>query len=104
MFQALADRQRTPLFVLDFLDRAAALVVVGNRQQGIGALRGTVEHHVLDLLAQYCRDLVIDLQLPGVDDTHGQAILDRVVEEHRVNRLAHRVVAAERERDVGHPA
>ncbi len=67
-------------------------------------MRGAVEHHVLDLFAQGGRDLVVDLQLAGVDDTHGQAVLDRVVEEHRVDGLAHRVVAAERERHVGHAA
>ena len=67
-------------------------------------MRGAVEHHVLDLFAQVGGDLVVDLQLAGVDDTHGQAVLDRVVEEHRVDRLAHRVVATERERHVGHTA
>lgn len=65
---------------------------------------GTVEHHVLDLFTQGSRDLVIDLQLAGVDDTHGQAVLDRVVQEHRVDGFTHRVVATERERHVGHTA
>ncbi len=104
VFQALAHRQRAPGFILDFLDAAVATVVVGDGQQGLGAVRRTVEHHVLDLLAQLGGDLVVDLQLAGVDDAHGQAVLDGVVEEHRVDRLAHRVVAAERERHVGHAA
>ena len=46
------------------------------------------------------RDLVVDAELAGVDDAHRQPGADRVVEEHRVDRLAHRVVAAEGEGDV----
>ncbi len=46
------------------------------------------------------RNLFVDRQLAGVDDAHVQAGLDRVVQERRVHRLAHHVVAAERERDV----
>src|SRR5690606_28862103 len=64
----------------------------------------TVEDHVLDLVPQRGGNLVVDLQLAGVDDTHLQAGLDRVIEEYRVDRLAHRVVAAEGEGHVGHAA
>ncbi len=35
--------------------------------------------------------------MTGVDDTHGQAVADRVQQKHRVDRLAYRVVAAKRE-------
>ena len=45
-------------------------------------------------------DLVVDLERAGVDDAHVHAGRDRVVQEDRVDRLAHRVVAAEGERDV----
>lgn len=65
---------------------------------------GAVEDHVFDGVAQFHRDLVVDLQLAGVDDTHGQAVADRIQQEHRVNRLTHRVVATERERHVRHAA
>jgi hypothetical protein len=50
------------------------------------------------------RQVVVDGQLAGVDDAHVHAGLDGVVQEHGVDRLAHRVVAAERERHVGHAA
>ena len=40
----------------------------------------------------------------GVDDAHVHAGLDGVVKEHRMDRLAHRVVAAKREGDVGDAA
>ena len=51
-------------------------------------------------LAQLRVDVVVDGELAGVDDAHVHARLDGVVEEHRVHRLAHRLVAAERERQV----
>ena len=59
-----------------------------------------VEHHVLAGLAQLRIEIVVDRHLPGIDDAHVHAGLDGVIEEHRVHRLAHRLVAAERERQV----
>ena len=59
-----------------------------------------VEDDVLAQLAQLGWNVVVERQLPGVDDAHVHAGLDGVVEEHRVHRLAHRLVAAERERQV----
>ncbi|MNK86739.1 hypothetical protein D3C87_1066570 [compost metagenome] len=104
VLQALVDVPVAPLFGLGFLDAAVALVLVGNGEEGVGAFRGAVKDHVFHGVAQFCRDLVVDLQLTGVDDAHGQAGTDRVQQEHRVDRLAHRVVATERERHVGHAA
>ena len=56
------------------------------------------------MLAQVRRDLLVDVQLPGVDDRHVQAGADRVVEEGRVHRPADRLVTAEGEGDVAHAA
>ena len=104
MFQALVDRPATPFLGLCFLDTAVALVLVGDGEEGVGAFRGAVEDHVLDGVTQLRGDLVVDFQLAGVDDTHAQAVADRVQQEYRVDRLAHRIVAAERERHVGDAA
>ena len=84
--------------------RASALVLFGDLQQALGRVRAAVEHHVLDALAQFGIEVVVDRQRAGVDDAHVHAGLDRVVQEHRVDRLAHGVVAAERERHVGDAA
>ncbi len=102
VFQTLIDRPAAPFFGFGFLDAAITLELVGNRQQRIGALRVAVEHHVFDTVTQFSGDLVVDLELPGVDDAHAQAIADRMQQEHRVDRFTYRVVAAERERHVGH--
>ncbi len=63
-----------------------------------------VEDHVLAQLAQLGLDVVVDGDLPGVDDGHVEAGADGVIQEHRVHRLAHALVAAERERQVGDAA
>ena len=59
-----------------------------------------VEHHVLAGLAQLRIEVVVHRDLAGVDDAHIHAGLDGVIEEHRVHRLAHALVAAEGERQV----
>ena len=50
------------------------------------------------------RQTVIDGQLTGIDDTHIHAGADGVVEEYRVDRLAHRVVARKEKGHVGDAA
>ena len=85
------------------LDRRALLLLadrLGEGHQPLGRVGPPVEQHVLDVLEQVLRDLLVDGELLGVDDPHVEAGADRVVEEGRVHRLAHRVLAAERERDV----
>ena len=75
------------------------------RRQVEQPLRGVgpaVEDHVLDPLAELRLDVVVDRQDAGVDDRHVEAGRDGVIEEDRVDRLAHPVVATERERDVRH--
>jgi hypothetical protein len=81
-----------------------ALDRFGEADQTVGGIRVAVEHDVFDQRAQLGRDFVVDAQLPGVDDAHVHAGLDRVVEEYGVDRLAHRLVATERERHVGDAA
>ena len=77
---------------------------LGELGQPVGRVGPAVEQHVLDALEQVLGDLLVDLELAGVDDAHVQPGLDRVVEEGGVHRLADHVVAAERERDVAHAA
>ncbi len=72
--------------------------------QPVGRVGPAVEHDVLDVLEQVLGDLLVDLELAGVDDAHVEAGLDGVVEEGGVHRLAHDLVAAEAERDVADAA
>ena len=64
---------------------------------GVLAVRApAIEDHVLHRSLQLRVELVVDTELAGVDDAHGHPGLDRVIQEHGVDRLAHRVVAAKR--------
>ncbi len=78
----------------------AALGGFGHLDQALAGIGAAVEHHVFHALAQLGLEVVVDAHHAGVDDAHVHARLDRVVEEHRVDRFAHRVVAAEAEAHV----
>ncbi len=69
------------------------------RRAGIG-----VEHDGLRRFAQFRIKVFVDSKLGGVDDAHGHSGVDRVLEEHRVDGAADRVVAAEGERDIADSA
>ena len=75
-----------------------------NSVEPVGGVGPAVQEHVLDSFEQVLGDLLVDLELAGVDDPHVQAGADRVVQERGVHRLADRVVAAVRERHVAHAA
>ena len=114
MRQAIAKRCVTPGQVFFALD-ARTLDLVGKLHQPFGgrAVVGgvfaadrfrAIQHHVFDQVTQHRIQVGIHAQLAGVDDTHRQAFADRVVQEHGVDGFAHRLVAAEREADVGNAA
>ena len=96
----LAHGHRAPLLGGRVGHLAAAAVVLGDGEEPVGRVGAPVEHDVLDGVAQLGVDGVVGLQGAGVDDAHVHAGLDGVEEEDRVDRLAHRVVAAEAEGDV----
>ena len=104
VLEALGDRQAAPREVLGAPAAAIALEARGDFEQPLGRIRAPVENHVFAHLAQLRPDLLVNRQLPGVDDAHVHAGGDRVVEEHGVHRFAYRIVAAERERDVADAA
>ena len=81
-----------------------ALGRIGDFDQALAGVGAAVQHHVFDAFAQLGFDLVVDADHAGVDDAHVHAGLDRVVQEHGVDGLTHRVVAAERETHVANPA
>ena len=105
VLEPLLDRPVAPgEIALAGLAAAGALVALGEVEQALGGVGAAVEDDVLAGLAQLRLDAVVDGELAGIDDAHVHAGLDGVVEEDRVHRLAHRVVAAEGEGDVGDAA
>ena len=100
MLEPLLDRRLAPGEVLLAADRGVTLVPAGELDQPLRRIGPTVPDHVLDVLEELGLDVLVDHQQAGVDDPHVEARADRVVEERRVHRLANRLVAAEREREV----
>ena len=49
------------------------LTVLGELDQALGRVGAAVEEHVLDVLEQLRSDLLVDRELPGVDDAHVHA-------------------------------
>ena len=100
MREALLDRRIAPLQILLDPLGTVALESRGRFEQAIGGVVAAVEDDVLTEFAQFGGNVVVNRELARVDDAHVHAGLDGVVEEHRVHRLAHRLVAAEGEREV----
>ena len=97
--ETVVDGQRPPLLCVDGHHRTG-LDARGGLEQAVGRVGAAVQHEVLDDLAQIERDVVVQHQRGRVHDRHVEPGADRVVEEHRVDRLAHRGMAAEREAQV----
>ena len=70
------------------------------RHQCLARAGRAVEHYVFHFFAQRGVEIVIDAEHAGVDDSHRHSSANGMIEKYRVNRLAHRVVAAKAETDV----
>ena len=102
IFQTLNHVPAAPFRLLLVLGAVAftGAILLRQRQQTLGAVVAAVKDHVLYRIAQLGGEIVVNRQLTGVDDAHIHAVADGVVEEHRVDGFAYRIVAAERERHV----
>ena len=98
--QPLLDRPFAPRQIGFLLFPAVAAMTFRDRQQTLGRVGAAVERDILARRAQFGVEIVVDRDLAGIDDTHVHAGGDGVSEKHRVHRLAHRLVAAERKREV----
>ena len=104
MGQSLLDRSLAPGEIGFLSLLAVAAIALGEHEQPLGGVGAAVEHHVLAGGAQLRLKIVVERDLPSIDDAHVHAGSDRVIEEHGVHGLAHGLVAAERERQVRHAA
>mmetsp|Transcript_24963 Transcript_24963/g.58171 ORF Transcript_24963/g.58171 Transcript_24963/m.58171 type:complete len:753 (-) Transcript_24963:165-2423(-) len=109
--QPLVDVFLAPLELVDLLAGGAArrlllLLLLGELEQPLDVLAvlRLVEHHLLDVIAHRLLDILVDGHPACVDDAHCHAVLDGVVQEDSVDRLAQRGKAAETEREVGDAA
>ena len=83
---------------------ARSLDGFGVGKKALGGVVAAVEHYVFDALAELWIDLLVDDELPWVDNAHVHAVLDSVVEKAGVHGFAHVVVAAKAKAHVGDTA
>ena len=100
VLEALLDRAFAP-GKIDLALRPGAGHGLRKLDQSFCRVGPPVEDDILDELEQILGDVLVDHQLTRVDDAHVQPRPDRVVEKRGMDRLAHAVVAAEREGEVG---
>ena len=101
--QPLFNRTLPPF---ECLRRPTGLLLNGFRvfDQTFRGIRPTVQQDIFDVHQQVGVDFVIDLQLRGIDDAHVQTGFDRVIQEGRIHRFPHDVVATEAKTDVADTA
>ena len=101
MPDAFGHRRFAP-FQIACLGRSTGLAPVsfGDLQQTVSRIVPAIEDDILDAFTQFRLDIVIDIQLAGIDDPHVHAGLDRMEQEDRVHGPADGFIAAEGEGDV----
>ncbi len=104
MFKPLLDRRLAPGEILLFRLARLALVALGQRQQTLGRIGAAIEDDVFAGFAQFRIDVRIDRELAGIDDAHVHAGGDCMIEKDRMHGLAHKLIAAEGEGEIGDAA
>ena len=99
-----SERSRAPCVGGLRLRLGRLLHLVGILREPLRGVGPAAEDHVLDTFEQFGFDLAVNAEHLRIDDAHVHTGPDGVVEERRVHRLAHGIVAAEGERKVRHAA
>ena len=86
------------------LGLATRLQGAGKFDHALGRVFAAVQHHVFHALAQFRVQVVVHADHAGVDDAHGHAGLDGVVQEDGMDGFAGWIVAAETEGHVRYAA
>ena len=103
VLETCLDVEVAPGVGLGSVAGVTVLHLLGKLDQPVGGVGAAVEEDILDPLEELRIDLLIDGQLPRIDDPHLHPGTDGVVEEGGVHRLADGVIATEGEGDVAHP-
>ena len=101
--EALFNRRIAPDKILFFFF-VTRLERRGQFDHALGCVRPAIEHHVFGTFTQFGREIVIHTDHASIDNTHGHAGANRVIQKDRVNRFTRRIIAAEREAHIRHAA
>ena len=104
-FQAFLYTAVTPNLGRGLLcSRTVLLELCCNGNKTFSSIGTAVEHHILHDLAEFKRDIFVLHCSLRIHYSHIHSGRNGVIQEHRVQCLAHIVVTAEREREVAHSA
>jgi hypothetical protein len=104
MFEPLFDLPAAPFGLGLFLRYVGSAIFLGKRYQPLGRIGITVEDDVFASNAQFWIDIVVDVELPRIDDRHVQPRRNGMIQEDRMHRPPNGLVAAKREGEVREPA
>ncbi len=105
VFNTFADSPLAPCEIaFARLLASRALIAFCQIEQAFRCIIAPVEHHVFAGLTQFRINRFVNRELTRIDDAHIHADLNGVIEEHRMHGLAHRLIAAEREGQIGNAA
>ena len=102
--ETLLDRRAAPRFILRPTTFPFAFTVSAKSTSRSVASARRLKSTSSTQLAQLRLDLLVNRELPGIDDPHVEPGLDGVIEKRGVHRFAHGVVAAEGKRNVADAA
>jgi hypothetical protein len=97
MFEPLCNRPTAPFGLGFFLRHIGAAVFFGQRDQPLGRIGITVENDIFAGNTKLGVNIIINVELAGIDNRHVQSGRDRVVEKDRMHCPADRLVTPEGE-------
>ena len=100
MLQTLGDRPGAPFQIHYLFGSTVALESAGDIQQALGGINTPIQNDIFDRFAKLRLNLLVNRELPRIDDAHVHTGLDGVIQEHAVHGLTHRIVATERKRHI----
>ena len=104
MLQPFGHGPAAPFGLRLFLSNIGSAISFGKRDQALGRIGVAVKDYIFARDAQFCVNVLVNVQLPRIDDGHIKPCRDGVIEKDRVHCAAHGFITTETERQVGKPA
>ena len=83
-----------------FSSLAVVFHAFGKCEQTFCCIRPSVKDNIFHELKQILRNFIVDLQHPGIDNSHIQTCFDRMEKKDRMDGFAKRIISAKREGNI----
>ena len=104
-FQALFERGLSPCLGSCRVDASSLFFELGcERYEALCGIGVTIEHNIFHDCTKFQWDILVLHRCLRIHDTHVHSRCYGMIEEHRMQRLTHIVVATEREGEIAHSA